>query len=103
MTEDGFKAFEHVVKNSSMLDTLVAVVERGPVWESDLPPGVGVSELLALGIAFRTLVRGEDGFVGATYRGRDLYNHYFGKSDTVEQAKAFRLARRAMINMKNGD
>ena len=100
MTDEGFKPFEHVVKNSAMLDTLVAIVERGPVWEYDLPPGVGVSELLALGIAVRTLVRGEDGFVGATYRGRDLYNYYFNKSETVEQAKAYRVARRAILEMK---
>jgi hypothetical protein len=70
------------------------------MWAGDLPSKVGRSELVALGLAFPTLVKGEDGFTGVTYRGRDLYCYYFGNSDTVAEAKAFRIARRAMHSMK---
>ena len=99
MTDNEFKTYEHVVKSSAMLDTLIALVERGPVWAGDLPSKVGRAELVALGLAFHTLVKG-DSRLQSTDTGRDLYCYYFGNSDTVAEAKAFRIARRAMHSMK---
>jgi hypothetical protein len=94
--DEEFKGLEHIVSTGRMLDTLVALVEQGPVWAGDVPSKIGRDELIALGLAFPTLVKGEDGYTGITYRGRNLYCYYFGKSDTVREAKAYRLARRAM-------
>lgn len=100
MTDEEFKQYEHVVHSGALLDTLIALVELGPVWAGDVPSKMGRNELIALGLAFPTLVQGEDGFTGVTYKGRDLYCYYFEKSDTVAEAKAFRLARRTLRSMK---
>lgn len=101
MNEHEFQNYAYVVENSAMLDTLTALVEQGPLDDGDVPSKIGRDELIALGLASRTLVKGEDGFTGATYRGRDLYCFYFGNSSTVQEAKAVRLTRRTWHNMKS--
>lgn len=100
MTDEEFKEYEHVVNSGAMLDTLVAMIEQGPLWDGNVPSKIGRNELVALGLGARVLRKGEDGFTGATYLALEVYCHYFGKSDTVAEAKAFRLARRAMLTMK---
>src|ERR1700737_4079890 len=91
-----FKNYEHIFKQGALLDTLVALVEQGPLWDGNVPSKIGRDEMIALGLGFRTLVNGEDGFTAPTYKARDLYCYYFGKSNFVAEAKAFRLAKRAI-------
>lgn len=87
------------------IETLVALVEHGPLWDGDVPSKTGRDDLIGKGLAVRVLVKGEDGYTAATYRGRDAYKEHFGTSlggvaDTVAEAKANRIARAAMRGIK---
>lgn len=83
--------------SAGMIDTLVALVERGPLWDGDLPSKVGRDSLIEAGLAVRVVVRGEDGWQAATYAGRDAYKAAYpgpdGASDTLREARANRLTR----------
>ena len=52
-------------------DTLIALVEAGPLWDGDVPSKAGRDALIASGLAARVIVRGEDGWQAATYAGHD--------------------------------
>lgn len=82
------------------LDTLIALVERGPLWDGDVPSKSERNSLITKGLAIRVVVRGEDGFTAATYAGRDAYIAHYGgpdgPADTIREAKINRLARRTI-------
>jgi len=83
------------------IDTLVALVERGPLWDGDVPSKSGRNDLIDRGFATRVVVAGCDGYTAATYAGRDAYKRHFGTAlggdaDTIAEAKANRLARNAI-------
>ena len=84
------------------VDTLVALVESGPLWDGDLPSKTARDCLIDRGFVTRIVVHGEDGWQAATYSGRDAYKATFpgtdGPADTVREARANRLARRAIHN-----
>ena len=82
------------------VDTLVALVERGPLWDGDVPSKTARDSLIARGFAARVVVRGEDGWQAATYAGRDAYKATFpgpdGPADTIKEARINRQTRRAI-------
>lgn len=82
------------------LDTLIALVERGPLWDGDLPSKTGRDCLIERGLAVRVVVSGEDGWQAATYAGRDAYKALYpgpdGPADTIKEAKVNRTMRRAI-------
>lgn len=84
------------------IDTLVALVERGPLWDGDAPSKSGRDGLLNRGFASKVIVKGEDGWQAATYAGRDAYKALFpgpdGPADTIKEATANRVLRRALRN-----
>lgn len=86
-------------------DTLIALVEHGPLWDGDVPSKVARDALIAQGLAVRVVVRGKDGWQAATYAGRDAYKALFpgpdGAADTINEARSNRLAKRAIIRAKN--
>ena len=83
----------------AMVDSLVALVERGPLGDRDVPSKVGRDELISSGLAVRVIVKGEDGYTAATHEGSDAYKKYFSPmpngSDcqTRDEAKAMRKRR----------
>lgn len=81
-------------------DTLIALVERGPLWDGDVPSKGGRDSLLAQGLAVRVVVKGEDGWTAATYAGRDAYKALYqgpdGIANTITKAKANRVMRRTI-------
>lgn len=79
------------------LDTLIALVECGPLFDGDVPSKSGRSELLQLGLAVQVVVKGEDGYQAATYAGAKAYKDHFGQP-TMAEARAERMARRAVIS-----
>ena len=86
------------------IDTLVALVERGPLWDGDLPSKVGRSDLRERGYAAMVVVNGQDGYTAATYAGRDAYKAHFGsalggEADTIAEARANRAARNAIYSV----
>jgi len=83
------------------IDTLIALVERGPLWDGDVPSKWGRDDLIDKGLAVRIVVNGADGYTAATYKGRDAYMQHFGTSlgggaDTIAEARANRLAQRVI-------
>lgn len=91
------------VLTGAELDTLIALVEQGPLWDGDIPSKTGRDGLMACGFAARVIVRGEDGWQAATYSGRDVYKAHFGQADTIREARATRVARRAIHSAQTGD
>lgn len=81
-------------------DTLIALVEQGPLWDGDAPSKTGRDALIAQGLAVRVVVNGEDGWQAATYAGRDAYKALYpgpdGAADTIKEAKVNRTMRRAI-------
>lgn len=86
--------------NGAELETLIALVERGPLWDGDVPSKSGRDALISQGLAARIVVRGEDGWQAATYAGREAYKAAFpgpdGPADTIKEARINRLTRRAI-------
>ena len=82
------------------IDTLIALVESGPLEDGDVPSKTGRDSLLRRGLAVCVIVRGQDGFQAATYSGRDAYQVLFpgpdGPADSIREAKSNRLAKKAI-------
>jgi hypothetical protein len=88
------------VLNGGEIDTLVALVESGPLWDGDVPSKVARDSLIARGFAVRVVVKGEDGWQAATYAGRDAYKAHYpgpdGPADTIREARINRALRRVI-------
>lgn len=83
------------------IDCLVALVERGPLWDGDVPSKRGRDALIEQGLAIRVIVAGKDGYTAATYMGSDAYKRHFGTAlggdaGIIEEAKANRHALQAI-------
>lgn len=86
--------------NSGERDTLVALIEGGPLWDGDVPSKTGRDELIQQGLAVRVVVRLQDGWTAATYKGRDVYRELFPDAlgqpaDSVSEARFNRLSEKA--------
>lgn len=77
------------------IDTLIGLVECGPLDDGDVPSKSGRNDLIDAGLAVRVIVKGQDGMTAATYAGRDAYKALFD-ADTVKEATAMRKARHAI-------
>jgi hypothetical protein len=85
--------------NGAAWDTLVALVEQGPLWDGNVPSKQGRDWLVREGLAAKILVRGEDGYQAATYKGAAEYRKHFGE-DTIGEAMAVRKAKRAIARAR---
>lgn len=77
------------------LTVLIALVEKGPIWDGDIQHRVARDDLIADGLAVRIVRKGEDGWTAATYKGRDAYLAQF-LGETLPAAMAAREAMRAI-------
>ena len=86
-------------------DTLIALVEQGPLWDGDVPSKRGRDALVERGLAVRVVVKGEDGWQAATYAGRDAYKALYpgpdGAADTMAEAKVNRTTQRAIARAQS--
>ena len=71
------------------LDTLIALVEHGPVFDGDVPSKTGRDTLLRMGFAVKTVVKGESGYQVVTQKGLDAYLRRYN-ADTIEEARTNR-------------
>lgn len=82
------------------IDTLVALVECGPLWDGDVPSKSARDSLIVKGLAIKVVVQGEDGWQAATYTGRDIYKACFpgadGPANTIREAKLNRVTARVI-------
>lgn len=83
------------------IDTLVALVENGPLWDGDVPSKSGRNVLVAAGLAVCIVVKGEDGYQAATLAGAMAYREHFGNADYIREATAFRKAKNAITSAKH--
>jgi hypothetical protein len=83
------------------IDTLVALIERGPLWDGDVPSKSGRDDLVVAGLAVRIIVKGEDGYQAATLAGAAAYREHFGNADCIREATAFRKAKNAITAAKH--
>lgn len=67
------------------LDTLIALVERGPLFDGDVPSKTGRDTLLKMGFAVKTVVHGECGYQTATMKGVEIYLKRYN-ADTIQEA-----------------
>lgn len=86
-------------------DTLVALVENGPLWDGDVPSKTQRDELIEIGLAVRIVVHAGDGWTAATYAGRDAYKAAFPgpdgePADTIPEAQTNRLMHRTIKRSK---
>jgi hypothetical protein len=71
-------------------DTLIAVVERGPLADGDIPSKRQREELITAGLCVRVIAGGEDGFTAATYDGAEAYCQMF-ETRTLDEGRARRI------------
>ena len=74
-----------------LLETLVQIVEEGPVWDGDIIAPSLRNDLLKAGLVVRVPVKGEEGFSAASHAGKLLYLKLFA-ADTIPEAIAKRKA-----------
>lgn len=75
------------------IDTLVGLVENGPLWCGDVPSKSARDDLIEWGYAIHTVVKGEEGHHAVTPAGVARYCKLF-EGDTVGQATQNRKDRR---------
>lgn len=83
------------------IDTLVALIECGPLSHGYEPSKSARDSLIERGLAVSIVNRLEDGWTAATLEGRDAYKARFatalgGEADTMREAYASRIARRTI-------
>ncbi len=78
------------------IDTLVALIEHGPVEDGDVPSKSARNDLIMKGLVFKCVVNGEDGYQAATYLGKDVYKAKF-KGNTIKEAMTARKMRLAEV------
>lgn len=66
-------------------DTLVALIEQGPLFDGDVPSKSARNNLIEKGLAIKCPIKGEDGYQVATYVGVAVYLRLF-KADTIAEA-----------------
>ena len=73
------------------IDTLVALVERGPLRDGGLPSKVGRDGLMALGFAAQVVIDQDYMQYAATNKGLEWYlNRY--KADNIKDGRTNRIA-----------
>lgn len=79
------------------VDTLIALVEEGPVYDGDLPSKTARNDLVRWGYAVKVIVKGEDGFQAATVDAVGKYCQIFN-GNTVKEAMTNRKSMQRTIN-----
>ena len=80
------KSSTSVTLTCSEIDTLVALVERGPLHDRDLPSTVGKNGLLTLGFAAQQVINHDYGYYAATIEGKDWYTDRY-KVNNIKDCK----------------
>lgn len=92
--------FDNLLSSGAVMDTLIALIERGPLEDGDVPSKNGRDTLIARGFAQRVVVKRQDGFTAATIKGAALYRYAFGNGDTLKQAAERRVAERVISSVR---
>lgn len=74
----------NLILTSSALDTLVALVENGPLWDGDIPSKQGRDELIKLGFAVKIIAHSQEGYQAATQAGSEYYIKHFAGANLID-------------------
>jgi hypothetical protein len=80
--------------NGGALDTLIGLIERGPLGAGDVPSKQGRATLYEYGLAASVVVDGEDGYAAATQAGVAAFCHRYGAGTLTEAIAARKASRR---------
>ena len=83
-------------------DSLIALVEQGPLWDGNVPSKSGRDDLIAHGYAIRVINNGEEGFTAATPLGAQFYINHVAPGSSLKEAIAKRRANWAIMRAKQG-
>lgn len=89
-------------KTGFCYDTLVALIEQGPLWDGNVPSKSGRNELIERGYAIRVINNGEEGFTAATPLGAQLYINHVAPGSSLKEAIAARKANWAIMKARQG-
>jgi hypothetical protein len=78
---------EELPLTGAEIDTLVALVENGPLDSGSVPSKAGRYDLIERGYAFFTVVKGEQGYTAVTPAGVEAYKRHFGSALQAEGEK----------------
>lgn len=78
-------------------ETIIALVENGPLDDGDIPSKAARDELIHRGFATKAIVNQQEAGNLATYRGRDLYKQLVD-APTMKEAIAKRQATPNFLN-----
>lgn len=85
----------------AQLDTLIALVENGPLDDGHVPSKSARDDLVQQEFAAKVVHKGEQGYQAATYKGSSLYCRIFGGSNTIREAKAYRVMQRELRGIRD--
>lgn len=71
--DETIEACREVMRNGAALDTLIALVRRGPLEIGDVPSKVGLDFLLEKGLSSQIVVNGQPDHFSANTFGFDVY------------------------------
>ncbi|SAK59606.1 hypothetical protein AWB81_01868 [Caballeronia arationis] len=91
------RPFDTDVLPGGWAETIIALIERGPVGDGDIPSKVARDELMSRGFAARVIVNQKEAGNVATYAGRELYKQLV---DAPSLAEAI-AKRQANLNFLN--
>lgn len=89
---------EQVRKSGNLTDSLIALLEAGPLWDGDVPSKSGRDSLIEMGLAVRVIMKGEQGYTACTYTGGQVYCNMYG-GDSISESVG---NRKRAIELQNG-
>jgi hypothetical protein len=91
------RPFQTDVLHCSWAENIIALIERGPVDDGDIPSKVARDELVSRGFAARVIVNQKEAGNVATYAGRELYKQLVD-APSLAEAIAKRQANPRFLN-----
>jgi hypothetical protein len=91
------RPFETDVLAGGWAETIITLIERGPVDDGDIPSKVARDELVSRGFAARVIVNQKEAGNVATYAGRELYKQLVD-APSLAEAIAKRQANPRFLN-----
>ena len=91
--ENNKEVFDTSLLDEGWKDTIIALIENGPLFDGDVPSKSARDSLMDKGYATRVVVKGEDGFNAATQKGALLYKQLVGEdnlSQAIEKRKSWK-------------
>ncbi len=87
------EVFDTTLLDEGWKDTIIALVENGPLFDGDVPSKHARDSLIEGGYVCRVIMEGEDGYNAATHKGGALYKQMVGVEtlkEAIEKRKSWK-------------